>query len=191
MDPLRVKTHLYVPWESPYSCEGTDGPWREEDLRRAFATARTIEVGDPEDLRMPHSHFFTVQSGIGSPILGTSGGIGSQFGAYAEFLPPLTREVATLKVTKVGVLYRKDDTIEGGKRASNRKWKEWTVILTGSQLLFFRDTTLAAGFLSRAEGVETEVPIAPLRPEELLSVQNAIAVIDHSYTKVCLILSSH
>ena len=42
-----------------------------------------------------------------------------------------------LKITKLGVIDRKDDLIEGGKKASSRKWKTWSVMLTGSQLLLF------------------------------------------------------
>jgi hypothetical protein len=42
-----------------------------------------------------------------------------------------------VRMTKVGLLTRKDDLLEGGKRGNWRKWKQWTVILTGSQLLFF------------------------------------------------------
>lgn len=44
--------------------------------------------------------------------------------------------MASLKIVKIGVLSRKEDFVQGKKSAS-RKWKSWSVILTGSQLLFF------------------------------------------------------
>jgi hypothetical protein len=45
--------------------------------------------------------------------------------------------VTHIRMSKVGLLTRKDDLLEGGKKGNWRKWKQWTVILTGSQLLFF------------------------------------------------------
>lgn len=45
--------------------------------------------------------------------------------------------VSSLKITKIGLLSRKEDLAEGGKKAASRKWRGWSVILTGSQLLFF------------------------------------------------------
>lgn len=45
--------------------------------------------------------------------------------------------ISTLKITKVGLLSRKEDLAEGGKKAASRKWRGWSVVLTGSQLLFF------------------------------------------------------
>lgn len=56
------------------------------------------------------------------------------------FVPPPKEKVPTLsslKITKIGLLSRKEDLAEGGKKAASRKWKGWSVVLTGSQLLFF------------------------------------------------------
>ena len=93
-----------------------------------------------------------------------------------------------IKVTKVGSLLRKEDTVEGGRRAINRKWREWCILLTGSQLLFFRDSTWASNVqaqLAKSNGQvllqQTSLP----QPDEMLSVRDAIAVFDRSYTKVC------
>lgn len=44
--------------------------------------------------------------------------------------------MARLRITKVGLLSRKEDVLDG-KKASSRKWKTYSVVLTGSQLLFF------------------------------------------------------
>ena len=54
--------------------------------------------------------------------------------------PPKKKDrppVSSLKITKVGLLSRKEDLVEGGKKAPSRKWRGWSVVLTGSQLLFF------------------------------------------------------
>jgi len=49
--------------------------------------------------------------------------------------------VFTLKITKAGKLGRKIDLLEGGKKATGfgRTWKQFGVVLSGSQLMFFKD----------------------------------------------------
>lgn len=83
-----------------------------------------------------------------------------------------------------------DDLSEGGKRVSGRKWREWSLILTGSQLLFYRDSSVALTLLSHLQsGVLTDsvsAHLAYLKPEETISVKGAIAVFDSSYTKVSI-----
>lgn len=174
-----------MPWESPYSYEGTAGPWNEQELQRAFAKAGVIEVGGMDERRFAASPFFSVV-GVSSPVgaPGASAALSTSLGALPDLAPPAARDVWTLKVTKAGLLQRKDDTAEGGRKASNRKWREWSVILTGSQLLFFRDAAWAASFLAQMDTPEAEAPASLLRPDELVSVRDAIAVFDRSYTKV-------
>lgn len=95
----------------------------------------------------------------------------------------------SLKITKIGLLNKKDDISAGGRKSSNRKWKTWSVILTGSQLLFFRDTAWVAALSHPKDSVEeSAIPPPPpnsvFKPDESFSVKDAIAVYDHSYTKV-------
>lgn len=137
---------------------------------------------------------------------GAPGPVMSSFSAPAFAEQNSSTSLSSLKVTKVGVLNRKgaffplfhrlfkilkfhlDDLLEGGKRAASRKWREWSLILTGSQLLFFRDTAVALNLLSHTHsGVDTDLlsmQLAFLKPEEILSVKSAVAVYDSSYTKV-------
>ena len=62
------------------------------------------------------------------------------------------------------------------------------MILTGSQLLFFRDSAWALNLIAQTDTTGGHV-LSPheslLKPDELLSVKDAIAVFDTSYTKVC------
>ena len=103
----------------------------------------------------------------------------------------LTDDSGVLKVTKIGLLNRKDDVLEGGRRASNRKWKQWTVILTGSQLLFFRDPSSFLGAQSVPADAQVTLPQTTMgKPDELMSVKDAVAVFDRSYAKV-FPLSNH
>lgn len=105
-------------------------------------------------------------------------------------LPPITPTSAgvwDIKVTKIGLMLRKEDILEGGKRAMSRKWREWCVLLTGSQLMFFRDPSLAAQIQAQSSPTNGHVviPHAYLpQPEEMYSVRDAIAVFDKTYIKV-------
>lgn len=172
---MDVESH--IPSKNPFSCQGTVGPWDEEELRVAFAKANVIEVGSV-DAPKASPGFFAPNAG---PSMSYMSGLSSPMESVAE------REVWTLKVTKVGILHRKEDTIEGGRKASSRKWRPWSVLLTGSKLLFFRDTMWANSLLSQAESLQEQIlfPHTPLfRPDELLSLKNSVAVFDASYTRV-------
>ncbi|KAJ7042551.1 hypothetical protein C8F04DRAFT_1076289 [Mycena alexandri] len=174
LGPLRVDVDAYVPRENPYSFLGTAGPWDEQDLLLAFAKANVLEVGAASSLRL--TTLLSLGPGGSTPL--------TPMGGFPE-ITVAAGEVSTLRVTKVGILNRKDDVLEGGKKSSNRKWKPWSVILTGSQLLLFRDPAWAAGLLSQAESPDAPsvFPQAIFKPDELLSVKDAIAVFDRSYTK--------
>ncbi|KAF8741800.1 Pleckstrin homology domain, partial [Rhizoctonia solani] len=87
-------------------------------------------------------------------------------------------ESVRIGVNKFGLLSRKDDLLEGGRRAASRKWRRWAVVLTGSQLLLFRETAWAL-LDPRQPSPET----SSLRPEEVVSLKDAIALYDASYDK--------
>lgn len=90
----------------------------------AFAASSSV---DPVTVESPNPLVF------GSPLLPTNSN-----STFVE--PPKKRDrplISTLKITKVGLLSRKEDLAEGGKKAQSRKWRGWSVVLTGSQLLFF------------------------------------------------------
>ena len=44
--------------------------------------------------------------------------------------------IVDIKITKVGLLWRKD----AKKKKTRSPWQEWGAILTGAQLYFFRNT---------------------------------------------------
>lgn len=177
LDPLRVNVEAYVPTQSPYSYEGTAGPWDEEELQRAFLMADVVEVNSADITR---TSFFNI-GGTGGPFNSMSNGVAAQAN-----LSPSAPQPLALRVTKVGVLNRKDDVLAGGRKASNRKWKSWSVLLTGSQLLFFRDTIWVTALSSQDSPPDGRIvypEAAPFRPDEILSVNDAIAIHDESYMK--------
>lgn len=168
-----------VPAESPYFYQGTAGPWNEDELQRAFALACMVEVVGLENRYLASPWFGMTVAGGPGPMFQSS--LGS-----LPPLPPASGGVFVVKVSKVGLLLRKEDIIEGGRRALSRKWREWCVLLTGSQLLFFRDTTWASTIQAQAQRTNGQVlPQTSLpQPDEMLSVRDTIAVFDKSYTKV-------
>lgn len=175
LDPFRVPTERHVQWETPYSFCGTAGSWDEEAVRLSFINAKVVEMDDMNQGQFLASSYFSMPVG-GGPL--------NPMGNMIPAMPIIVRQDTwSLRVTKVGPLQRKDDTAEGGRRAPYRKWREWSVILTGSQLLFFRDPTWANTFLTQDEDAET--PSSLLRPDEILSVKDTVAVYDSSYHKVC------
>ncbi|KAI0704903.1 hypothetical protein BC835DRAFT_1410243 [Cytidiella melzeri] len=175
LDELRVDIRPYVPVTSPYFYQGTAGAWQEDKLLRAFAMASVVEV--PSE----HKHLAPTWFGLN---------VGAGPGASALVSTPtfsaVPYEIVTLKVTKVGLLLRKDDILEGGRKATSRKWKEWSVLLTGSQLLFHRDASWAQSIQTRIDSTDEVVALSHTvmpRPDELYSVRDAVAVFDRSYTK--------
>ncbi|KAI0094706.1 hypothetical protein BDY19DRAFT_879454 [Irpex rosettiformis] len=175
LDDLRVNIRPFVPVTSPYFYQGTGGPWEEDKLLRAFATASIVEV--------PSEHKYTAH-----PWFGLTVGAGPSVTSMVAppMFPAAPHEVLSLKVTKVGLLLRKDDVLEGGRKAGNRKWKEWSVLLTGSQLLFHRDPLWAQSIQSRLDSNDNVVALnhaSMPRPDEMYSVRDAVAVFDRSYMK--------
>ncbi|KAK0465410.1 uncharacterized protein EV420DRAFT_1514239 [Desarmillaria tabescens] len=171
---LRVDVERYIPASHPYSWEGTNGRWDDDELQSVFANATAVEIVLDNRLTSP---FFGMGSPP-SPLIGSLGGLPDS--------PSLTGEMYTLRVSKAGVLSRKDDMLEGGKKSTHRKWRPMSVVLTGSQLLFFRDLTWANTLACSSDpsGSQVIYPQATVfNPDESISVKDCIAVWDESYTK--------
>jgi hypothetical protein len=89
----------------------------------------------------------------------------------------------------ISLITIEEDTIEGGKKATSRKWRVWSVVLTGTQLLFFRDLKFASHILGLppTEAVQGSTPeLGVLNPDEVVSLYECIAVFDTSYHKASL-----
>jgi len=101
---------------------------------------------------------------------------------------------SALRVVKVGLLHRRDTSLDVGKRVKAGKWRLWSVILTNYQLLFFRDQAWAFSLQEqmRCRGKRILAPPVPLlKPDEVLSLKDSVALHDRSRDKVgsCLTLS--
>jgi hypothetical protein len=172
LDSLRVNVEQHIPLDNPYCWEGTSGSWDNDEVWSAFQ-GNTVEMTCFEQNHLPSGLFGLSVGGIPSPsLMGT-----------ATFPSP-QKETWQLKLSKVSILNRKDEILEGGKRPSNRKWKSFGAALTSSQVLLFRDPSWAATSLSSDISRNPTIQTALSKPDEVLSIKDAIAVFDRSYQKV-------
>lgn len=153
---------------TPYNYEGTAGNWDQEELLLSFVNAHIVEVKPDATRSVP---FFGL-----SPVVPNSMNADDNS----------QERLSALRVSKVGLLNRKDYLLGGGKKPISRKWKSWGVLLTGSQLLFSRDPAWLNTLSKHNEMDKVRFP-APqsevLKVDELLCLKNAIAVHDRSYLK--------
>ena len=184
--------HL-IPEDSPFSYTGTLSAFDVERLNAAFLHAPSIEIA------------------TGRPAMPTAPGAQpSDLSAASSDAAAAQQhdEVVTLKVTKVGVVSRKDDVADGGRKAGSRKWKTSGLLLTGSQLLIFKDIVWTSALQSqildqvghsqmsngikrsnseKIDLVEGGVIISPrityFRPDGVISLAGAVAVKDSTYAK--------
>lgn len=97
--------------------------------------------------------------------------------------------IVDIKVTKVGLLWRKD----AKKSKTRSKWREWGAILTGAQLYFFRNTAWVKSLLQQHEAhvkqgnegapVVFKPPLEQFKPDVLFSTEGAVALVDSTYRK--------
>ncbi|KAI1320738.1 hypothetical protein F5Y16DRAFT_389652 [Xylariaceae sp. FL0255] len=97
--------------------------------------------------------------------------------------------IVDIKVTKVGLLWRK----ETKKQRGRSPWQEWGAILTGAQLYFFRNTTWVKNLIHQYEshvksgqdGVPLifKPPLEHFKPDALMSTDGAVALWDTNYKK--------
>ncbi|OBZ87260.1 Protein transport protein sec73 [Choanephora cucurbitarum] len=96
-----------------------------------------------------------------------------------------------VRVTKAGILDRKYDLLQGGKKATARGWRPLGVILSGSQIIFFADLVAYQQWLetgsptnSSFHSLSSNIPTpAYLRPVQIISLSYAVCICDEQYTK--------
>lgn len=97
--------------------------------------------------------------------------------------------VVDIKVTKVGLLWRKDVK----KKKTRSPWQEWGAILTGAQLYFFRNTAWVKNLMHQYEAhvkqgqegipIIFKPPLETFKPDALMSTDGAVALSDSTYKK--------
>ncbi|KAK3297564.1 uncharacterized protein B0H64DRAFT_339440 [Chaetomium fimeti] len=97
--------------------------------------------------------------------------------------------IVDIKITKVGLLWRKD----AKKKKTRSPWQEWGAILTGAQLYFFRNTAWIKQLMHQQrdhlkKGHDSDPcifkpPLDQFKPDALISTDGAVALMDSSYNK--------
>ncbi|KAL5416383.1 hypothetical protein PMIN03_002183 [Paraphaeosphaeria minitans] len=96
--------------------------------------------------------------------------------------------IVEMPVTKVGVLWRKDN-----KRKKTRSpWQEWGAILTRSGLSLFRNSSWAKSLMSQHEQhekhgdtspVHFQPPLQAFKQDHMIPMDGAVALVDNTYKK--------
>lgn len=97
--------------------------------------------------------------------------------------------IVDIKITKVGLLWRKDSK----KKKTRSPWQEWGAILTGAQLYFFRNVGWVKNLIHQYEnhvkqgndGIPCifKPPLEDFKPDSLMSTDGAVALVDSTYRK--------
>jgi hypothetical protein len=154
-----------VQFEDPYSYSGTASRLDMGALHKAFFRSGVLQI---VSARSRPDAFMTQQS-MENPDGADPG-------------------VVEIKVTKVGLLWRK----EVKRKKTRSPWQEWGAVLTGSQLYFFRNIAWVKSLINQYEthhkqGTGTPVvfkpPLEQFKPDAQISTDDAVALLDKSYKK--------
>ncbi|KAL7269045.1 hypothetical protein RUND412_008308 [Rhizina undulata] len=165
LDMLRPNLKDVVQIEDPYSYTGTASRLEIQNLHKAFFHSGVLQILSVRS----RPDAFLSQTTLDNPDGADPG-------------------VVEIKVTKVGVLWRK----EMKKKKTRSPWHEWGAILTGSQLYFFRNLAWIKQLIQQYEvhhkhGAGTPVifkpPLDQFKPDAQVSTDDAVALLDKNYKK--------
>ncbi|MCJ1478143.1 hypothetical protein MMC13_006819 [Lambiella insularis] len=166
LDTLRPSLEDVLEMQDPFTYLGTGMSINLADLHRTFYKTGVIQILSSRS----RPEAFMNQSTIANPHEAQVG-------------------VVDMKVTKVGILWRKDPK----KKKARSPWQEWGAILTGSQLYFFRNTSWVRSLIGQHDNhhkhgqsgtpVVFKPPLEQFKPDFLLSTEDVVALVDSHYRK--------
>ena len=166
LDSLRPTLDDVLTAEDPFNYIGTASSINMRDLHRTFFKSGVIQILSSRS----RPGAFMNQATISNPAEAQVG-------------------VVDMKVTKVGMLWRKDPK----KKKTRSPWQEWGAILTGSQLYFFRNTSWIRNLMHQYDAhqktgrpgtpVVFKPPLEQFKPDFLLSTDDVVALVDSQYRK--------
>jgi Sec7 domain/PH domain len=166
LELLRPSLRDVMDTEDTYSCIGTAPSMDANGLYQAFHKAGVLQIVSARS----RPDAFLSQATISNPAEAQVG-------------------LVDIKAAKVGLLWRKDPK----KKKARSPWQEWGALLTGSQLYFFKDAAWVKNLVSQYEShqkpgsdvtpVLFKPPLASFQPDALLSMDDAVALLDNSYRK--------
>ncbi|KAL8953583.1 MAG: hypothetical protein Q9222_000578 [Ikaeria aurantiellina] len=166
LDSLRPSLKDVMNLDDPYSYLGTAQSLNLADLNKTFFRTGVLQIvssrSRPEAFMSPET--------ITNPAVTHPG-------------------VVDIKITKVGMLWRKDMK----KKKARSPWQEWGAILTGAQLYFFRNTSWVRSLMQQCSSHHKhglagspcvfKPPLEAFKPDVLMSTEDAVALLDSSYRK--------
>lgn len=166
LDLLRPTLDEVLEMQDPFTYLGNGASINLADLHRTFYKTGVIQILSSRS----RPEAFMNQSTIANPHEAQVG-------------------IVDMKVTKVGILWRKDTK----KKKARSPWQEWGAILTGSQLYFFRNTSWIRSLISQHDThhkhgrsgtpVVFKPPLEQFKPDFLLSTEDVVALVDSQYKK--------
>ncbi len=166
LDLLRPPLKDQIPLEEHYSYMGTAKELNLKELQKTFFKTGVLQIVSARS----RPDAFMTEKTANNPEEAHPG-------------------IVDIKVTKVGILWRKDTK----KKKTRSPWQEWGAILTGAQLYFFRNTTWIKNLMHQYEthlrsgldGIPLifNPPLEQFKPDALMSTDGAVALWDASYKK--------
>ncbi|KAI2643259.1 hypothetical protein GGS21DRAFT_6314 [Xylaria nigripes] len=166
LDILRPPLRDQIPLEEHYSYLGTANRLNLKELQKTFFKTGVLQIVSARS----RPDAFMTEKTQNNPDAAHPG-------------------IVDIKVTKVGVLWRK----EINKRRTRSPWQEWGAILTGAQLYFFRNASWVKSLVHQHEthvksghdGVPLifKPPLDNFKPDALMSTEGAVALWDSNYKR--------
>lgn len=166
LDILRPPLKEQIPLEEHYSYLGTANRLSLKELQKTFFKTGVLQIVSARS----RPDAFMTEKTQNNPDAAHPG-------------------IVDIKVTKVGLLWRKEVT----KRRTRSPWQEWGAILTGAQLYFFRNAGWVKSLLHQHEahlksgndGVPLifKPPLDHFKPDALMSTEGAVALWDSNYRR--------
>ncbi|KAI1391288.1 uncharacterized protein F4822DRAFT_427140 [Hypoxylon trugodes] len=166
LDTLRPPLKDQIPLEEHYSYLGTARNLNLKELQKTFFKTGVLQIVSARS----RPDAFMTEKTANNPQEAHPG-------------------IVDIKVTKVGLLWRKD----AKKKKTRSPWQEWGAILTGAQLYFFRNTAWVKNLMHQYEthvklghdGIPLifNPPLEQFKPDALMSTHGAVALWDNSYKK--------
>lgn len=166
IDILRPSLRDVIETEDCYSSTGTAGMHEMKDVHKAFVNSAVLQIVSSRS----RPDAFLSQATITNPGEAQAG-------------------LVSIKVVKVGLLWRKDPK----KKKAKRPWQEWGAILTDSKLYFFKDVSWVKKLIAQYDAHSKATnkpgslffkpPLSSFEPDALMAMDDAVALMDSSYKK--------
>ncbi|KAI1625382.1 hypothetical protein EDD37DRAFT_384634 [Exophiala viscosa] len=166
LEVLRPPLKDVIDTEDGYSSSGTAAILDYGEIHKAFVNSAVLQLVSARS----RPDAFLSQATISNPNEGQAG-------------------LVSIKVAKVGLLWRKD----AKKKKAKRPWQEWGAILTDSKLYFFKDVGWVKKLISQFEAhtksgtkpgyLTFKPPLSSFEPDALMSMDDAVALMDASYKR--------